>query len=153
MKKYLKSPHIKHTVNPFIQQPVSPLLTSKSELKSEVVEKVGSDFTNQYIEVVSSEYNLGSAGQKALAMLFWTLGDPTSQNYQQNNVLLNRATAEKFVKTDESLRFSLNTFKRGIIELLDSGLIVKADSVSSYFVSPVIDPRIKRITITKIIEQ
>lgn len=153
MKKYKKSPYIKYKENPFVEHQTSPFMVDKDEVQFEFVNNLGNDFLDQYINLISSEKNLGQAGRTALAMLFWTISDSTSQNFQQNRVLVNRSTAEDFLKTSESVKFSQTTFKRGMNELLDAGLIAKGASVGTYFVSPLINPKTNRIVITKIIER
>ena len=153
MKTYKKSPYIKHKENPFAGHQASPFSVAKDEVQFEFVNNLGSDFIDQYINLISSEKSLGQAGRKALAMLFWTISDSTSQNYQQNCIHVNRVTAENFLKTSESVKFSLTTFKRGMNELLDAGLIAKGTGAGSYFVNPIINPNTNRIVITKIIER
>lgn len=93
-----------------------------------------------FVKVFMSRFDvvasLSSAGMKAYIMLLWIMRDKKETSF----IMLDRRAWEQYDDEMKSLgaitRFNMNTFYRGVRELLEFDIVRKADREGEYQVNP-----------------
>ena len=112
--------------------------------------------SEQFVKIFTSNikliFELTAAGNKAFTVLLWTV---QNQALSKDVVILDVHTLDKFMKhqSDDNLKLSRETFKRGLSELTKAQIIARTLRQGVYFINPNFVFNGDRIAFTTLIER
>ncbi len=158
-KKKLKMSLIRYETNPFLENMVVPVgkknvrlsklgRDSNIVLNTETGESAGTHVTTyrkvdseQFVKVFTAHigmtFEFTAAGNKTFGVLLWAM---QHHALSVDEIDLDAITLSKFMKTHSGrepvLRLSLQTFNRGLAELVKAKIIAKTMRGGRYFINP-----------------
>lgn len=108
------------------------------------------EFVKLFSRNIALTFDLTSAGIKAFNILVWSVQNTA---IQKDIVALDQYALTDFLKTNNSLKMTLRTFQRGLVELETSKIIAKTLRKGFYYINPNFVFNGDRIAFTTLIER
>jgi hypothetical protein len=115
----------------------------------------GEQFVKLFTANIAMTFDLSSAGIKAFSVLLWTV---QNKALSKDEIDLDSLVLEDFIEahkvdSDQALRLSMATYKRGISELEKAQIVAKTLRQGRYFINPNFMFNGDRIAFTTVIER
>ena len=108
------------------------------------------EFVKLFSRNIALTFDLTSAGIKSFNVLVWSVQNTA---IQKDVVALDQFALTDFLKTNDSLKMTLRTFQRGLVELEASKIIAKTLRKGFYYINPNFVFNGDRIAFTTMIER